>query len=94
MSPEQENDLLRIGRDVAMKSRLTDKEEAYSVALLGVAKGLNTYVPDKKVKLTTYLYQCAKFECWAEWRKQHRLKRGRGQEDISLDELHDRGIEL
>lgn len=94
MSPNQEETLLKIAHCVAGRSRLTDKEEAFSVALLGIAKGLATYTKDKQVKLTTYLYSCAKFECWAEWRKQHRIKRGKGMEDISLDALMEEGFEV
>ena len=94
MSPAQEEQLLKIGREVANKSRIEDKEEAFSVALLGIAKGLQTYVPSKGAKLTTYLYSCAKFECWAEWRKIHRKKRGSDVEILSIDELLERGIEI
>lgn len=94
MSPAQEETLLKIARCVANRSRLTDKEEAFSIALLGIAKGLSTYTQTKQVKLTTYLYSCAKFECWAEWRKLHRLKRGKGVMEVSLDELMEAGFEI
>ena len=94
MSPTQEEALLKIARCVAGRSRLTDKEEAFSIALLGIAKGLSTYTKEKQVKLTTYLYSCAKFECWAEWRKQHRIKRGRGVTEVSLEELMEEGFEI
>lgn len=94
MSPAQEEQLLRIGRDVANKCRIEDKEEAFSIALLGISKGLATYVPSKGVKLTTYLYSCAKFECWSEWRKEHRKKRGAGAVTVSLDELLEKGYEI
>ena len=94
MSPDQEQQLLRIGKDVAKKCRLEDKEEAFSIALLGIAKGLKTYVPSKKVKMTTYLYQCAQFEVWAEWRRLHRIKRGGGVEPLSLEELEEEGYQI
>lgn len=94
MSPQQEEVILKIGKDVANKSRLEDKEEAYSVALLGVARGLSTYVPAKGTKLTTYLYKCAQMECWAEWRRIHRIKRGTGKKDISLEEFIEKGGQI
>jgi RNA polymerase sporulation-specific sigma factor len=94
MSPEQEQELLKIGRAVAQNCRLEDKEEAFSIALLGVAKGLASYVPNKKTKLSTYLYKCAQFEVWAEWRKLHRVKRGSGVKEISLDEMKEKGWEV
>lgn len=94
MSPQQEDELLKIGRDVANKSRIEDKEEAFSIALLGIARGLKSYVPGKGAKLTTYLYRCAQIECWVEWRKSHRLKRGEGQKDLSLEELIEKGVQF
>lgn len=94
MSPQQEELLMKIGRAVANSCRLEDKEEALSIALLGIAKGLSTYVPSKTVKLTTYLYRCAQLECWAEWRRLHRIKRGKGVQEVSLDALLESGIEF
>lgn len=94
MSPQQEEELLKIGHTVANRCRLEDKEEAFSIALLGIAKGLSSYIPERNAKLTTYLYRCAQLECWAEWRRLHRLKRNRGAKEISLDELQESGIEL
>lgn len=94
MSPQQEETILKIGRNVASKCRLEDKEEAYSVALLGIAKGLSNYVPTKNVELTTYLYRCAQIECWAEWRKLHRLKRNKGVKELSLDEFIEKGGQI
>ena len=91
MSPEQEKEIIAIGWKAANDSRIEDKDEAFSVALVGLARGLKTYVPGKGVKLTTYLYSCAKFECWAEWRKLHRIKRGRGVPDLSIEELEEKG---
>lgn len=94
MSPEQEATLMKIARTVANRSRLEDKEEALSVALLGIVKGLNTYDPTKGVKLTTYLYSCAKFEVWAEWRKLNRLKRGKNVTILSIEQLREQGIDI
>ena len=94
MSPEQEATLMKIARTVANRSRLEDKEEALSVALLGIVKGLNTYDPTKGVKLTTYLYSCAKFEVWAEWRKLNTLKRGKGVTILSIEQLREQGIDI
>lgn len=94
MSPEQEATLMKIARTVANRSRLEDKEEALSVALLGIVKGLNTYDPSKGVKLTTYLYSCAKFEVWAEWRKLNRLKRGKNVTILSIEQLREQGVDI
>lgn len=93
MSPEQEEMLLKIGRKAALDSRLDDKEEAFSVALVGIAKGLKTYTSTRKVKLTTYLYRCAQMECWAEWRRTHRQKRNQLKE-VSLEGLQEQGRQL
>lgn len=94
LSPQQESDIFRIGKHVAKKSRLTDKEEALSVALLGIAKGLDNYDPEKDAKWTTYIYRCAQLEVWCEWRKQNTIKRGSGIEPLSLDELQEQGMEF
>ena len=94
MSPQQEEELLKIGHAVADRCRLEDKDEAFSIALLGIARGLSSYIPEKNPKLTTYLYRCAQLECWAEWRRLHRIKRNKGIKEISLDELQESGIEL
>ena len=94
MNIKQEAAIMRIGKDVAKKCRIEDKQEALSVALMGIAKGLNSYDPTKNCKLTTYLYACAKFEVWAEWRKQHRIKRGEGTITLSLEELKEKGWEI
>lgn len=94
MSPEQEATLMKIGRAVANDSRLEDKDEAFSIALYGIAKGLNTYDPTKGAKLTTYLYSCAKFEVWAEWRKLNRLKRGKNVTTLSIEALQEQGVDI
>lgn len=94
MSPEQEELLLKIAKLAAKNCRLTDKDEAYSIALVGVAKGMASYKETTKTKLTTYLYRCAQFECWAEWRRLHRIKRNRGIEAISIDYIHEQGGDI
>lgn len=91
---KNEEQLIKIGWTVAKRSRLEDKEEAFSVALLGIARGLKTYKENKKTKLTTYIYRCAEIECWAEWRRLHRKKRGGGEKEISLDEIIERVQEI
>jgi len=94
LDQQQEADIFRIGRHVAKKSRLEDKEEALSVALLGIAKGLDGYNPEKDTKWTTYIYRCAQLEVWCEWRKQNTKKRGSGVKPLSLDELEEQGMEF
>lgn len=94
MNLEEERYMLNIAREVANKSRLKDKEEAYSIALFGIAKGLSKFDSSKNVKLATYMYSCAKFEVWAEWRKLNRLRRGKGIVIVSLDELNEKGWEI
>lgn len=94
LSLEQEEEIIKIGKVVAKNSWLEDKEEALSVALLGITRGINTYDERKGAKWGTYLYRCAQLEVYVEWRKQNTHKRGKGYATVSLDELKEKGEEL
>ena len=94
MNQADEEQIIKIGRYVAKNCWLKDKEEAYSIALLGIARGLNSYDPKKGAKLGTYLYACAKREVYAEYRKIHSIKRGSGEETLSIEELLEKGIQI
>lgn len=54
---------------------LLENEDLFQEACVGVVKGLNTFNPNKEVKLTTYVYACAVNEVKMAIRKNNAKKR-------------------
>lgn len=86
--------IIRTATVAATRSRFTDFDEAFSIALSGVSKGCVSYDPKKGASYGTFLYSCAKYELWAAWRSENRLKRGKGCITHSLEQLEEQGYEF
>jgi len=62
-----------------------DIEDIISVGSIGLIKAINTYKPDKKIRLATYSSRCIQNEILTHFRKSNKYT------DISFDELLDTG---
>jgi RNA polymerase sporulation-specific sigma factor len=62
-------------------SKLTDTDDLISIGTIGLIKGVDTYSPDKGVKITTYCARCISNEILMYFRKNNKYTK-----DISLNE--------
>ena len=63
-----------------------DQEDLISIGTIGLIKAVNTFRPDKKIKLTTYASRCIENEILMYFRSQRKL-----QGEVSLNEALDTG---
>ena len=76
-------------RDCIFKKYYTqtaDQEDLISIGTIGLIKAVNTFRPDKKIKLTTYASRCIENEILMYFRSQRKL-----QGEVSLNEALDTG---
>jgi RNA polymerase sporulation-specific sigma factor len=62
-------------------TKYTDTDDLISIGTIGLIKGVDTYVPDKNVKITTYCARCISNEILMYFRKNNKYLK-----DISLNE--------
>lgn len=67
-------------------TQTADQEDLISIGTIGLIKAVNTFRPDKKIKLTTYASRCIENEILMYFRSQRKL-----QGEISLNEALDTG---
>ncbi len=74
---------LRLAAHIAKKFSLAnlDNEELISIGTVGLVKGINTYKPDKKTRLSTYVSRCIENEILM-WIRNQKKYRG----DLSLQQ--------
>ena len=63
-----------------------EQEDLISIGTIGLIKAVNTFRPDKKIKLTTYASRCIENEILMYFRSQRKL-----QGEVSLNEALDTG---
>jgi RNA polymerase sporulation-specific sigma factor len=66
----------------------TDQEDLISIGTIGLIKAVNTFRPDKGIKLATYAARCIENEILMYFRGQKKL-----QGEVSLNEALDTGPE-
>ena len=89
LTPEQEQELIEhnlrlviyIARKYESTNNLTNTEDLISIGTIGLIKAINTYNPEKNIKLATYASRCIENEILMHLRHQNRRK-----QEISLDE--------
>lgn len=67
-------------------TQTADQEDLISIGTIGLIKAVNTFRPDKKIKLTTYASRCIENEILMYFRSQRKL-----QGEVSLNEALDTG---
>ena len=74
---------LRLVAHIAKKydNKYTDMDDLISIGTIGLIKGVDTFSPDKKVKITTYCARCIENEILMYFRKNNKYSK-----DISLHE--------
>lgn len=78
-------------RDCIFKKYYTqtaDQEDLISIGTIGLIKAVNTFRPDRNIKLTTYASRCIENEILMYFRSQRKL-----QGEVSLNETLDTGPE-
>ena len=69
-------------------SQSADQEDLISIGTIGLIKAVNTFRPDRNIKLTTYASRCIENEILMYFRSQRKL-----QGEVSLNETLDTGPE-
>ncbi|MBQ6134793.1 MAG: RNA polymerase sporulation sigma factor SigK [Bacilli bacterium] len=74
---------LRLVAHIAKKydSKYTDMDDLISIGTIGLIKGVDTFSPDKKVRITTYCARCIENEILMYFRKNNKYTK-----DISINE--------
>ena len=74
---------LRLVAHIAKKydSKYVDMDDLISIGTIGLIKGVDTFVPDKSVKITTYCARCIENEILMYFRKNNKYTK-----DISINE--------
>ena len=74
---------LRLVAHIAKKydSKYTEMDDLISIGTIGLIKGVDTFSPDKKVKITTYCARCIENEILMYFRKNNKYSK-----DISIHE--------
>ena len=74
---------LRLVAHIAKKydSKYTDMDDLISIGTIGLIKGVDTFVPDKKVRITTYCAKCIENEILMYFRKNNKYTK-----NISMNE--------
>ena len=74
---------LRLVAHIAKKydSKYTDMDDLISIGTIGLIKGVDTFSPDKKVRITTYCARCIENEILMYFRKNNKYMK-----DISINE--------
>ena len=73
--------VIYIARKYESTNNLTNTEDLISIGTIGLIKAINTYNPEKNIKLATYASRCIENEILMHLRHQNRRK-----QEISLDE--------
>lgn len=91
-----DKDILSIADHICTKLKGTpeEMEEYFGQALLGVALALNTYNPEKGVKLFTYCYSKAYYSVKTYQASLRTKSRGFGCTIVSLEGLADKGLQI
>lgn len=69
-------------------TQTADQEDLISIGTIGLIKAVNTFRPDRNIKLTTYASRCIENEILMYFRSQRKL-----QGEVSLNEALDTGPE-
>ena len=69
-------------------TQTADQEDLISIGTIGLIKAVNTFRPDRNIKLTTYASRCIENEILMYFRSQRKL-----QGEVSLNETLDTGPE-
>lgn len=69
-------------------TQTSDQEDLISIGTIGLIKAVNTFRPDRNIKLTTYASRCIENEILMYFRSQRKL-----QGEVSLNETLDTGPE-
>ena len=74
---------LRLVAHIAKKydSKYTDMDDLISIGTIGLIKGVDTFSPEKKVRITTYCARCIENEILMYFRKNNKYTK-----DISINE--------
>ena len=74
---------LRLVAHIAKKydTKLTDNDDLISIGTIGLIKGVDSFLPNKKVKITTYCAKCIENEILMYFRKNNKYSK-----DISINE--------
>lgn len=61
------------------------RDDYFDIGMIGLVKAAKTYSEDIGFTFSTYAVKCIEHEVWGTRRKNFTLKRGMGQQDISLN---------
>ena len=69
-------------------AKVSDQEDLISIGTIGLIKAINTYRPEKKIKLATYASRCIENEILMHFRAQRK-----SSNDVSLSDYIETGVD-